>query len=508
MVDGRASGDRWRTSVPHPFIYEINVWPWLHDLSAQAGRPVGLGSVPDEQWDVIAALGFDAVWLMGVWERSPAGIAIALGNDELMSEFQTALPDVEAADVVGSPYCIRDYRVDPALGGPEELAAARSALAQRGMRLILDFVPNHVAPDHHWVHSHPEAFVPGSRADLHAHPEAFVDVGGQSLANGRDPYFPAWPDVVQLNAFSPVLRDLVIDTLRDIAGQCDGVRCDMAMLVMNDIFVRTWGSRVGEVPGEDYWTTILPAVRRTHPDFTVIAEAYWGLENALAQQGFDFCYDKVLYDRLVEGDAAAVRDHLRADPTEQCSLVRFVENHDEPRAAAVFERDREKAVVVTALTQAGARLVHEGQPAGRTTRLPVFLGRRPAEPTDTDLVEFHCSLLKALRDDTFRVGTQELCETTGWEGNTTHEQLVAWCWDGPQRWLVVVNLGVGRAAGHVRVNWPDVAGRAFRLVDPVNEIHYDRAGDDLVGGLYVELGPWQWHLFRIEPLGVEPGEEI
>lgn len=500
MVDGSASGDRWRATVPYPFIYEINTWPCLHELSARADRPVDLGSVPGEHWDAIADLGFDAVWLMGVWERSPAGIAIALANDDLRNEFRDALPDVEPADVVGSPYCIRDYRVDPAIGGREGLAAARSALAERGMRLILDFVPNHVAPDHRWVASHPDVFVSGSEADLQADPGAFVEAGGHILANGRDPYFPAWPDVVQLNAFAPALRGLVVDTLREIAGQCDGVRCDVAMLVMNETFARTWGLRVGDPPGEDYWTTVLPAVHRTHPDFTLIAEAYWGLENALIDQGFDFCYDKVLYDRLVDGDAAAVRDHLRSDPARQGSLLRFVENHDEPRAAAVFGREPEKAALVTSLTQAGARLVHEGQMEGRTTRLPVFLGRRPAEPVDPDLFGFHYALLNTLRDDTFRAGTREPCEIAGWDGNTTHEQLVAWCWDGPRRWLLVVNLGAGCASGHVRVRWPDVAGRMFRLVDPVNGIHYDRSGDDLGGGLYVELSPWQWHLFRVEPL--------
>jgi hypothetical protein len=94
-------------------------------------------------------------------------------------------------------------------------------------------------------------FVSGTKADLEKDPTSFVEIDGRVLANGRDPYFPAWPDVVQLNAFAPVLRAEVIDTLNDIAEQCDGVRCDMAMLVMNDVFVRTWSDRVGPPPGTD-----------------------------------------------------------------------------------------------------------------------------------------------------------------------------------------------------------------------------------------------------------------
>src|SRR5215831_8097214 len=127
----------------YPKIYEINTWVWLSKLSFEAGRRVELGSVSPAKWDAIAALGFDAVWLMGVWERSPAGIAIALQNEAIQESFRDALPDVTSADVVGSPYCIRDYTVAEHLGGPAGLASARAALASRGLGLILDFVPNH-----------------------------------------------------------------------------------------------------------------------------------------------------------------------------------------------------------------------------------------------------------------------------------------------------------------------------------------------------------------------------
>lgn len=493
-----AVASRW-ASVPHPFLYEINTWPWLHRLSVDAGRRVDLGSVPEEQWDAVADAGFDAVWLMGVWQRSPAGVAIALADAGLVSGFRAALVDYRSDDVVGSPYCICDYEVDENLGGRAGLASARAALAKRGLGLILDFVPNHVAPDHPWTTTHPERFVPGTAEDLREQPGSFVDVAGRVLALGRDPYFPAWPDVVQLNAFSPTLRSAVVDTLRRIADQCDGVRCDMAMLMMNDTFGRTWGARAGDRPADDYWSTVIPAVRETHPGFGFIAEAYWDLEWALQQQGFDFCYDKRLYDRLVHEGGEQTRLHLLADLGYQHGLVRFIENHDEPRAAAVFEPAREQAAAVATLTQTGARLVHDGQMEGRKVRLPVFLGRFPAEPADPDLTAFHRSLLTALGDPTFRTGTWQLCERSGWPGNDSFENLVAWCWDGDHRWLVVVNLSPATAVGHVRGPWDDLRGRPCRLVDPTHDVTLDRAGSDLCDGLYVELGPWGWHLFRVEP---------
>ena len=140
----------------HPVIYEINTWVWLNELSRKYNRSVTLLSVPPQEWDFLSSFGFDALWFMGVWERSPAGIGISMQNQGLLNEFRRVLPDFSAGDNVGSPYCVRRYVVDDHFGGTEGLAAARKVLGERGMRLILDFVPNHVAPDHPWVFEHPE----------------------------------------------------------------------------------------------------------------------------------------------------------------------------------------------------------------------------------------------------------------------------------------------------------------------------------------------------------------
>src|SRR6478672_6109791 len=163
----------------HPTIYEINACVWLHELSEQAQRSVTLGNVPTQIWDGLASYGCDAVWLMGVWNRSPAGIAVSMRNDALVNEFRRLLPDFTAQDNVGSAYCVKDYRVDARLGGPKGLAQARSELAARGMRLVLDFVPNHVAPDHLWATRHPEYFIQGTAAEMTERPGEFLRVCGK-----------------------------------------------------------------------------------------------------------------------------------------------------------------------------------------------------------------------------------------------------------------------------------------------------------------------------------------
>jgi len=480
-----------------PVIHEVDTWVWLAEL----GPDLTLGTVPPEAWDALALPGVDAVWLMGVWERSPAGLAIALRNEQLTSAFAGALPDLVQADVVGSPYCIRRYVADARLGGPAGLAVARAELARRGVRLLLDYVPNHVAPDHPWVRERPEVFVHGSVDDLAGQPDAFVEVDGQVLARGKDPYFPPWPDVVQLDAFSPRMRDATVETLETIGDQCDGVRCDMAMLLLTEVFAKTWGDRVGSAPATEFWPEVLGRVRQRHPDMLFVAEAYWDLEWALQQQGFDHCYDKRLYDRLAGEDASSVRAHLRADIDYQRRLVRFLENHDEPRAAATLvpvERERAAAVVIATLP--GATLWHEGQFDGRRVQLPVFLGRRPVEPLDAGLRRFHLDLLAAVASSAMRAGQWQALDATGWPDNPSYRQVVAWCWwDGGRRHLVVVNLSAAVAQARVPVPWPDLQGRSWRLAPVLPGGTFERAGDEMLDpGLFVSLDPWGWHVLAVE----------
>jgi hypothetical protein len=487
----------------YPTLYEINTWVWLGELSARADRPVDLGSVPAAEWDAIAKLGFDAVWFMGVWERSPAGIAIANQSPNNMADFHRALPDFRPEDNVGSPYCVRQYVVDQHLGGPDGLARARGELSRRGMGLVLDFVPNHVAPDHPWVTEHPEYFIHGTAEDARSDPGSYIVVGNSVFACGKDPYFPAWGDVLQLNAFSPGLRSAVVDTLSTIASQCDGVRCDMAMLLLNSVFERTWGHRAGAPPPTEYWTVVIPAIKHPHPDFLFIAEAYWDLEWELQQKGFDFCYDKRLYDRLEKDSAESVRLHLCADRAYQERLLRFLENHDEPRAAAIFSPPRERAAALVVSTQVGARMFHEGQFEGRKVRLPVFLDRRPQEPVDSELQEFYRRLLAAIADPLFHEGDWRLCERTGWSDNTSFQNILAWSWRrGEDFCLAVVNLSDGAAQANVQIGWDEIRGKSWRLNDTFSGALFERDGDQMLSpGLYVDLQPWGYHFLRFAASG-------
>ncbi|MGA7237900.1 MAG: alpha-amylase family glycosyl hydrolase [Bryobacteraceae bacterium] len=487
-----------RTWPRYPSLFEINTWVWLSDLSVKCGRRLDLGSIPPAEWDALGARGFDAVWLMGVWERSPRGIAISNANQGLLEEFRRSLPDFRLADNVGSPYSVRRYVVDRHLGGPEGLVIARRELAKRGIRLIVDLVPNHVAPDHPWVAEHPDYFVRGTPEDVASSPASYGLLDGGAFAFGRDPYFPAWQDVLQLNAFHPGLRRSMIDTIEDIARQSDGVRCDMAMLLLNSVFERTWRGQVGATPPADYWAEIIPGVKKAHPGFLFIAEAYWDLEWELQQQGFDFCYDKRLYDRLENGNAESVRLHLSDNPAYHDKLLRFIENHDEPRAAAAFSPERERAAAIVAATVPGARLFNEGQLEGRKIKTPVFLGRRATEPVDNELLVFYLKLLGAISGPLLRDGRWSLCERTGWPDNASYQNVLAWNWvKDDERCLIAINLSDRGAQARIRVPWEGADSCDWRLYDAMSGAVYERAGDQMRNeGLYVELEPWGYHLLH------------
>ena len=374
----------------YPSLYQINTRVWLTESSRELGRPATLDDIPDAEWDHLAELGFDWVWLLSVWQTGLAGQRISRGNPEWRREFLETLPDLREEDIPGSGFAITGYTVHGGLGGDAALARLRKRLRKRGLRLLLDFVPNHTGLDHPWVEDHPEYYIPGTELDLARAPHNYTWVkrkrGDLLLAHGRDPYFPGWPDTLQLNYGNPATQEAMIGELQKIAGQCDGVRCDMAMLVLPDIFERTWG-----LPTQPFWPKAIRRVREQCPDFCSMAEVYWDLEWTLQQQGFDYTYDKRLYDRLREGRSRPVREHFRAGLDYQNKMARFLENHDEPRAAAVFQPEAHKAAAVITFLSPGLRFFPQrairgmqetdlSTPRPRSTRTqrPKFAGILPS----------------------------------------------------------------------------------------------------------------------------------
>jgi glycosidase len=492
------SDSRWPS---RPIVLEVNTLPWLRAAAEKHRVACDLAALPAAAWDELLLPGVDAVWLMGAWERSTLSREAALGHEGLMGDFRRALADLDAnQDITGSAYAVRAYEASADVGGHEGLATARAALAERGAKLILDFVPNHVAIDHDWAASAPELLVRGNDDAVAGAPESFVRSGGSVFAHGRDPNFPPWRDTLQVNAFAPGARAAAVETLDGIAAQCDGVRCDMAMLLLSGIFEHTWGDLAGPRPEGEYWRDVIDGVRSAHPGFVFIAEAYWDTETTLQDLGFDFCYDKFLYDYLRTGDAHAVRNYIASPIEYQSRLLRFVENHDEVRAAVAFSTAAGRVAAVATFTLPGARMLYEGQCEGHRVRLPVFLNRAPREERDQECTTFYEALLAAAIHPAIS-GEFHVLDTHGWPDNQTHNNLAAWAWErNGHRLVVVVNLSGAQSQARVGFPWEGTAPSERQLRDLMSGETYWRATAELdEAGLFVDLGPWEYHVLDCGP---------
>ena len=487
------------SSPRYPSLYQVNTRVWLTELSRQLGRRAMLDDIPDAALDEFARQGFDWIWCMSVWQTGAAAQKISRSNSEWRHEFEQTLPDLTDDDIAGSGFAITGYTVHRDLGGDAALASLRERLKKRGLRLMLDFVPNHMAPDHPWVAAHPDYFVGGSEIDLTHTPQNYFRVpsktGSRLFAHGRDPFFPGWPDTIQLNYGNPALQEAMIGELTRIASQCDGVRCDMAMLVLPDVFQRTWG-----IDSEPFWPHAIPRVRERSPGFVFMAEVYWDLEWTLQQQGFNYCYDKRLYDRLREGHARPAREHLFARLDFQDRLARFLENHDEPRAAATFDSARHKAAALVTFLSPGLRFFHQGQFEGRHQRISPHLVRAPAEPVDSSLAEFYDRLLGILRYPVVRDGQWQLVECRPvWDGDNAHDSFIAFAWENSnsERLLIVVNYSNRQSQTRLRLPFSNLPGE-IRFQELIGTDTYDRNGDEVAAnGLYVLLPAWGSHVFSM-----------
>jgi hypothetical protein len=487
----------------YPSLFQINTRVLLTEISRQSGKQATLDDIPDDLLDRIAARGFDWVWLLSVWQTGELSRKVSCDNPEWRREFQATLPDLQEQDIGGSGFAVADYRVPAGFGGHAALKRLRSRLHKRGLKLMLDFVPNHMGLDHPWIEKHPGYFIPGTEGELEVYPRNFFRMKGahgyRIFAHGRDPYFPGWPDTVQLDYSNPATIAAMTRELLRISGQCDGLRCDMAMLVLPEVFERTWGRHA-----QPFWPPAISAVREKAGEFCFMAEVYWDMEWELQQLGFDYTYDKRLYDRLCQGWACPVREHLSAHPEYQQKLARFLENHDEPRAAATFHPAQHQAAAVITYTVPGLRFFHQGQLEGRTKRISPHLVRAPEEPRDEELCGFYERLLAVLRKPTVKAGEWSLhtCRPA-WSGNDSWDAFIAHSWHLPDngKILVVVNYAPHPGQCYLALPFSDLAATRWRFRDLMSDACYEREGDELAArGLYLDVPAWHYHVFEMEPL--------
>ncbi len=506
-MEWRALPDNTKPIRKNPHLYEINLMTWLHELSRREGRDLNLGDIPPEEWMRLRAKGVDIVWLMGIWERSPYSRRTARSEPFILDFCRSVFPEYDPEDVAGSPYAVRRYVPDPSLGSVDQLARLKKTLEAAGLLLVLDFVPNHTACDHPWIEEHPDRYVGEPRDGNKDCRPGFFPAPPPStdrcIAHGKDPYFPPWSDTAQLNYTNPNTIMAMKDTLVEISPLCHGFRCDMAMLVMKEVFIKTWEECLiqGATVDEEFWPLVTRKSSPTPGPMIWVSEAYWGLEEELLRQGFGFVYDKTFYDALLNRDVRGLKSVLSLDVERQQRRLRFLENHDEERAAHAFGPDRIRSAMVVHATVPGMRLWHHGQFQGSRLRVPVQLRRRPLEPVDRGIQAFFEMLLREVDQPVFHQGHWRMCGVTGWPDNPSCENLLAWCWKhGEERRLVIVNLSSYPAQGYVTlpVEWFS-AGEHFLFTDPLEGSRFLHKTIELQeSGLYVDLDQGRFHFLKVQ----------
>jgi hypothetical protein len=482
--------------MDHPLLYEINARHWISALRNKyaSQKTLDLGSVPEPELEALAEKGFTHLWLMGVWPTGPKSRAQALQHEDLCREYGNALPGWTDEDVLGSPYAVAAAEVAPFLGGDPALAQLRQRLAKLGIRLILDFVPNHLGLDHEWVRSHPEYFV----GQTQHFPDSFpveTASGQRFLAHGKDPYFPGWTDTVQLDYRRSETRGAMAALLESIAAKCDGVRCDMAMLLLEEVFHRTWNHvpAEGEPASGEFWRDAIARVKTSRPDFLFLAEAYWDLEGRLCALGFDYAYDKKMYDFIEHDRPWDMQPHLLGLGAANAQRAHFLENHDEPRIAGRIGLEMHRAAAVLALGLPGMRFLHEGQFEGLRRFARVQLARRAEEPLDAAVAALYAALLQAFKQSAVGRGEYEMpVPSRAWADNPTSQCIILIQWQrlGKQDDfdLVAVNLAPHRAQCWGRLTARGLSGGQWILSDRLGSERWEREGTELATkGLYLDL---------------------
>ncbi len=485
----------------NPSLYQLNPRTYLAHV---AGRDASLDQVPDDFLKKIAESGFDWIWLLGVWRISTESQRIARLIPGLQSEFINILPDLSPSDVCGSPFAIAEYRVDPALGGNAALERLRNRLDSFGLKLMLDFVPNHLGIDHSWIKTSPSFFIQGSTTDLEQEPDNWLQLkDGSIFAHGRDPNYPGWSDTLQLNYYNADLHSAMTSELLKVSELCDGVRCDMAMLLEPEVFSNTWRGRSHQSHRDPpyFWPAAISAVKQKAAGFIFLAETYWDFEYKLQKHGFDFTYDKRLYDRIVLRRGPDVRAHLEAPLGFQSRMARFLENHDEERVASKLSVPEHRAAAALTYLAPGLRFFFDGQLLGRRTKLPVQLNRAPREKPDPSVISIYDQLLPIVNSLPAKHGTWNLLDTrAAWPDNPTHLNFIAFLIEHPVKTLlVVVNYASHRGQCFIRIpdrSWLD---GSIELRDLLSHERLVRDSGDLrERGLFLDCAEWQTHIFSVE----------
>jgi Alpha amylase, catalytic domain len=321
-------------------LYQINLRHFLVENNYNSFE-----DVPNSFWKNLKSLGFSWIWLLGVWQIAPLSI----------QNSKKHFANFHEDKVIGSCFAIEDYIIDPILGKESEFLELKKKLNSFGLSVMLDFIPNHFGLSESLLTNHVEMFINTEKS-----PNSF-EFNGLNFALGRDPNFEPWSDTLQLDYSKTETQNFMLQKLLYVSSLCDGVRCDMAMLILPDIFGKNWSKK----HVNNFWLNAINEVKKLNPEFVFLAEVYWSLESRLLEQGFDFVYHKNWLDFVVQE-----RWNNLSQINDNSNLI-FLENHDEERIASHIDSSKLLLINIFLSIQNGFQLWQDAQTSGRKKRLPI-----------------------------------------------------------------------------------------------------------------------------------------
>ncbi|GAM27980.1 hypothetical protein SAMD00019534_111560 [Acytostelium subglobosum LB1] len=483
-------------------LYEVSVRPWFLTLSQKYKKTIDrINEIPMEEFQHIKNMGFDMVWLMGVWSLGKYAVQYETTAEHLKQEFSHVLPGYTKDDVIGYPYAITKYEVNPQVGTLQDLQHLKKSLNNMGLHLMLDFVPNHTAVDSPLVNSNPDHYVRAPKDTKAPYdPNTYLPSG---IACGASIWGHSWLDTAQINIWNTQAIRATIQELSSVAAVSDAVRVNMAHLVLNSLFNKKWGTQLAswgyKQPAHEFWDVAIKEVKKSHPHVVFMAEVYTGYEEELQNLGFDYTYDKSFRDIVGGGNIDQIRGWINSHSWKyNKQSVRFISNHDEQRGVAYFGSWwRSNAAALLTYTLPGMKMFWMGEFEGMRNQLEVHLRRQLPEPVNEATVQFYKVLTSVISKPAFKAGDFQMLTVTGTDSSWP---LIAYKWTHQQdRVLCVVNFSNVTGSGRIILN--DAEPHQGRDIVPVSElltgVTYQRSAHEMKSeGLFVIVNSWSGQIFK------------
>jgi len=488
--------------MPRVVMIARNSLVWLDQLSKKYEREIKtLADIPDQELDLLAQQGFTVLWLIGLWNRSSISKKIKhwCGN-----------PDAES-----SAYSLKEYQIDPSIGGPEALENLKVRAWERGIRLASDMVPNHTGLDSDWLKEHPEWYITSDSSpfpayrfdggDLSDDPDHSIHLEDhyydrsdaavvfkaydhrndivRYVYHGNDGTSMPWNDTAQLNYLNPELREAIIQTILDVARQFKVIRFDAAMTLAKKHIQRLWfpepGSG-GDIPSRagfsmdganfdaaipaEFWREVVDRVAKEVPDTLLLAEAFWMMESYFVRTlGMHRVYNSAFMNMLKMEENNKFYDMLAKtlefDPRILQRFVNFLSNPDEDTAIAQFGKgDKYFGATVLMVTLPGLPMFAHAQVEGFEEKYGMEYRRAYWDETpDEDLINKHKDLIFPLMKKRYLFagsGNFRLFPFKNADGHQVDSVFAYTNHSGTERSLVLVNNSYTSQSGWIKTSSP------------------------------------------------------